>query len=149
MPERRTELVVQFRGVPHMLFREMPVDHLDPNQLIVRIQPREGIHLRFGAKIPGREVRIGNVDMDFCYADYFGKSPTTGYETLLHDALRGDATLFQRADSVEKAWRVVAPILEVWQEMPDHQLRSYAAGSWGPDEAHELLSADGRAWKDH
>ncbi len=149
MPERRTELVVQFHDVPHMLFRETPVDHLDPNQLIVRIQPREGIHLRFGAKIPGPQVNIGTVDMDFCYADYFGKTPTTGYETLLHDALQGDATLFQRADSVEKAWSVVAPVLDAWQSMPEREFPNYAAGSSGPAGAEQLLGGDGRAWKDH
>jgi len=147
LPDRRTELVIQFRDVPHMLFRETPVEHLDPNQLIVRIQPREGIHLRFGAKQPGREVRIGNVEMDFCYADYFGKSPTTGYETLLHDAIKGDATLFQRADSVEEGWRLVAPVLDVWQAMPERGFPNYAAGSWGPARADALLAADGRAWK--
>ena len=147
MPERTTEIVIQFKRVPFMLFRDTPVDHLDPNRLVIRIQPREAISLRFGAKRPGPSVNIGNVDMEFCYADYFGPSPTTGYETLLYDAIKGDATLFQRSDSIEAGWAVVEPILDVWQALPPRDFPNYAAGSWGPAAADELMARHGCSWK--
>jgi len=147
MPERMTEIVIQFERVPFMLFRDTPVDHLVPNQLIIRIQPREGISLRFGAKRPGPSLRIGNVDMEFCYADYFGPSPTTGYETLLYDAIKGDATLFQRSDSIEGGWAVVEPILDVWRALPPRSFPNYTAGTWGPSASDDLLARDGRRWK--
>lgn len=147
MPERTTEILIQFKQVPFMLFRDTPVDHLVPNQLIIRIQPREAILLRFGAKRPGPSIHIGNVDMDFCYADYFGLTPTTGYETLLYDAVKDDATLFQRADSIEEGWAVMQPILDVWQALPPRNFPNYPAGTWGPVEADKLLARDGRAWK--
>jgi glucose-6-phosphate 1-dehydrogenase len=147
LPARSTEITIQFKRVPLSLFRGTPVDHLTPNQLVLRIQPDEGISLRFGAKIPGPSVRIGSVDMSFAYADTFGSTPTTGYETLLYDAIKGDATLFQRADSVERGWSVVTPILDVWKALPPRSFPNYAAGSWGPDEADQLLTRDGRAWR--
>jgi glucose-6-phosphate 1-dehydrogenase len=147
LPRRSTEIIIQFKRVPLSLFRHTPVDHLAPNQLVIRLQPNEGISLRFGAKIPGAAVRIGTVNMDFSYADYFGTTPTTGYETLLYDAMNGDATLFQRADSVERGWSVVAPLLDVWKALPPRNFPNYAAGSWGPHEADQLLSRDGRAWR--
>ncbi len=148
LPRHLTEIVIQFKRVPFMLFRHTPVDHLEPNQLIIRIQPREAITLRFGAKRPGPSLRIGNVDMAFCYAELFGPSPTTGYETLLYDAIKGDATLYQRADSIAAGWEVVQPILDVWQALPPRDFANYAAGSWGPRRAAQLLSADGRQWRD-
>lgn len=143
---RATEIAIQFKRVPLSLFRGTPVDHLTPNQLVLRLQPDEGISLRFGAKIPGATVQIGKVDMEFCYADAFGGAPTTGYETLLHDVLRGDATLFQRADGIELSWSVVGPVLDVWAALPPRGFPNYATGSWGPKEADELLARDGRAW---
>ncbi|MGE5234755.1 MAG: glucose-6-phosphate dehydrogenase [Acidobacteriota bacterium] len=147
LPSRSTEITIQFKRVPLSLFRGTPVDHLTPNQLVLRIQPDEGISLRFGAKIPGPTVRIGSVDMSFAYADYFGSTPTTGYETLLYDAMKGDATLFQRADGVERGWSVVTPILDVWRALPPRSFPNYGAGSWGPEEAEQLLARDGRAWR--
>jgi glucose-6-phosphate 1-dehydrogenase len=147
LPTRATEIVIQFKRVPLSLFRNTPVHQLAPNQLVLRLQPNEGISLRFGAKIPGAAVRIGTVTMDFCYADYFGSKPTTGYETLLYDAMNGDATLFQRADSVERGWSVVAPLLDVWKALPPRNFPNYAAGTWGPHEADQLLARDGRAWR--
>ena len=110
--------MIQFRRAPFVLFRDTPVENLMPNQLVMHIQPEEGISLRFGAKVPGPMMRLGTVDMDFDYADYFGKQPSTGYERLLHDCMVGDATLFQRADMVEAGWSVVSPILDVWKAFP-------------------------------
>jgi glucose-6-phosphate 1-dehydrogenase len=147
MARRLTEIVVQFKCAPFMLFRKTHVDRLDPNVLVIRIQPDEGISLRFGAKVPGPAVRLGTVDMDFQYADYFGNAPNTGYETLLHDAMAGDATLFQRADSIELGWAVVQMILDVWKSLPGAAaFPNYSSGSWGPAEAEALLRREGREW---
>jgi len=147
LPTRATEIVVQFRAAPFLLFRDTPVEAMPPNQLVIRIQPHEGIALTFGAKIPGPAVNIGSVDMDFKYQDYFGEKPRTGYERLLYDAMCGDATLFQRADMVETAWGVVAPVLDAWKAAPDG-FPNYAAGTWGPDAAEELLRREGRRWRE-
>jgi len=147
LPTRSTEIVVQFRAAPFVLFRDTPVEAIAPNQLVIRIQPDEGIALTFGAKIPGPAVNIGSVDMDFKYHDYFGEKPRTGYERLLYDAMLGDATLFQRADMVETAWGVVAPVLEAWKAAPAG-FPNYAAGSWGPVAAEELLTRGGRRWRE-
>jgi glucose-6-phosphate 1-dehydrogenase len=147
--KRVTEVVIQFKSAPLMLFRKTPVDHLTPNVLVIRIQPDEGIALSFGAKIPGPKVQVGTVDMDFQYAEYFGDAPSTGYETLLHDVMAGDATLFQRSDSVEVGWSVVDPIIKVWESLGAHAIRPYSAGSWGPAEVDTLLAKDGRMWRNH
>ena len=147
--KRVTEVVIQFKSAPLMLFRKTPVDRLTPNELVIRIQPDEGISLSFGAKIPGPQVQVGNVDMDFQYANYFGDAPSTGYETLLHDVMAGDATLFQRSDNVELGWSVVDPILKVWDSLGTHAIHNYAAGTWGPPEADALLARDGRKWRNH
>jgi glucose-6-phosphate 1-dehydrogenase len=147
LPRRTTEIAIQFKRVPFSLFRQTPVEHLSPNQLILRLQPEEGISLQFGAKIPGPSVRIGSVNMDFGYETFFGSSSATGYETLLYDAMNGDATLFQRSDSVERAWSVVTPILDVWNALPPREFPNYPAGSWGPPEAEQLTGRDGRRWR--
>ncbi len=147
MPKRVTEIVVQFKSAPLMLFRHTSVDQLIPNELVIRIQPNEGISLRFGAKVPGPSVKVGTVNMDFQYADYFGDAPSTGYETLLFDAMAGDATLFQRADGIELGWTIVQPILDVWDSIPPASFPNYPAGSWGPEESEALLRRDGRTWR--
>ncbi len=147
MPERTTEIVIQYKRAPFLLFRKTSIDQLTPNQLVIQIQPDEGMKLRFGAKIPGPAVRMGAVDMDFRYADYFGTTPNTGYETLLYDCMKGDATLFHRADTVEVGWGMVTPILDVWKALPARHFPNYASGTWGPHEAAELLRRDGRAWR--
>ena len=147
LPTRMTEVVIQFKSPPLMLFRKTPVDQLTPNVLVIRIQPDEGISLSFGAKIPGPKMQVGTVDMDFQYAEYFGDAPSTGYETLLHDVMAGDSTLFQRSDNVELGWNVVDPILKVWGSLGSHGLHSYASGTWGPPEADALLAKDGRMWR--
>ena len=147
MPKRSTEIAIQFRKAPFRLFRDTPVEKLTANMLVLRIQPDEGISLQFGAKIPGAHVRVGPVTMDFEYADYFGTEPSTGYERLLYDCMIGDATLFQRADMVEAGWCVVEPVLDVWKALPARSFPNYAAGSWGPKEADDLMKRDGRAWR--
>jgi glucose-6-phosphate 1-dehydrogenase len=147
LPGRMTEVAIQFRRAPFVLFRETPVENLTPNLLVLHIQPDEGISLRFGAKVPGIQVNVGAVDMDFRYQDYFGNEPSTGYERLLYDCMIGDATLFQRADMVEAGWSVVEPILDVWKALPPRSFPNYAAGTWGPKESDDLMARDKRAWR--
>jgi glucose-6-phosphate 1-dehydrogenase len=147
MAKRVTEVAIQFRRAPFVLFRDTPVENLAPNLLVLHIQPDEGISLRFGAKVPGIAVDIGSVNMDFRYQDYFGNEPSTGYERLLYDCMTGDATLFQRADMVEAGWSVVQPTLDVWKALPPRHFPNYAAGSWGPKEADDLMARDKRAWR--
>ena len=142
-----TEILIQFRRAPFVLFRDTAVENLMPNQLVLHIQPQEGISLQFAAKVPGPIMRLGAVDMNFNYADYFGTQPSTGYERLLHDCMIGDATLFQRADMVEAGWCVVSPVLDVWKALPPRNFPNYPSGSWGPKEADELLERDGRHWR--
>jgi glucose-6-phosphate 1-dehydrogenase len=147
LAKRVSEIAIQFRRAPFVLFRDTPVDTLSANLLVLHIQPDEGISLTFGAKIPGPLVRLGSVNMDFRYVDYFGREESTGYERLLYDCMLGDATLFQRADMVEAGWNVIQPILDVWQALPPRNFPNYAAGSWGPREADELMQRDKRHWR--
>jgi glucose-6-phosphate 1-dehydrogenase len=147
LPAHNTHIVIQFRRAPFVLFRDTPVENLMPNQLILHIQPEEGISLQFAAKVPGPAMRLGAVDMNFEYSDYFGQQPSTGYERLLHDCMIGDATLFQRADMVEAGWCVVSPVLDVWKALPPRHFPNYAAGTWGPKEADDLMEHDGRHWR--
>jgi glucose-6-phosphate 1-dehydrogenase len=144
---RHTEIAVQFKRAPLVLFRDTPVNQLDANQLIIHIAPDEGISLRFGAKIPGAQMKVGEVEMDFNYADYFGTTANTGYEVLLYDGIMGDQTLYQRADMVEAGWTVVDPILDVWKALPARNFPNYPAGSWGPEEAIDIIARDGRSWR--
>jgi glucose-6-phosphate 1-dehydrogenase len=146
MKKRVSEIVIQFCRAPLVLFRDTPVEQLSPNLLILHIHPDEGISLQFGAKIPGPLVRVGPVHMDFKYVDTFGAEPTTGYERLLYDCMIGDATLFQRADMVEAGWSVAEPVLDVWKALPARNFPNYAAGTWGPKEADDLLGRDWRCW---
>jgi glucose-6-phosphate 1-dehydrogenase len=146
MATRATEIVIQFRRAPLVLFRNTAIDELQTNRLVIHLQPNEGISLQFGAKVPGPVMRLGSVKMDFDYVDYFGCTPNTGYERLLLDCMIGDATLFQRADMVEAGWSLIQPVLDVWKALPPRHFPNYAAGSWGPREADELLERDGRQW---
>jgi glucose-6-phosphate 1-dehydrogenase len=146
LADRSTEVVIQFKAPPFILFRNTGVESLKPNRLVIRIQPEESISLEFGAKEPGATVRIAGVDMDFRYTDHFGSHPATGYERLLHDAMLGDQTLFQRADMVEASWTVVDPILDIWKALPERRFPNYAAGTMGPADADALLAKDGRTW---
>jgi glucose-6-phosphate 1-dehydrogenase len=147
LPKRVTEVAIQFKRAPFVLFRNTGVEKLTPNRLVIHIQPDEGISMRFGAKVPGPVVKMGEVDMDFNYEDYFGKTTSTGYERLLYDCMAGDATLFQRADMVEAGWNVVNPIMDIWKALPPRSFPNYAAGTWGPKEADELLEREGRRWR--
>jgi len=144
---RHTEVVIQFKRAPFVLFRDTPISQLKPNQLVLHIAPDEGISLRFGAKVPGPQVQVGAVEMRFNYSDYFGTTPKTGYEILLYDCIIGDPTLFQRADMVEAGWSVVNPVLDVWKALPARNFPNYRAGSWGPKEADELIERDARQWR--
>ena len=146
MPKSGTEISVHFKKAPPVLFNKESVT-LDSNVLVVRIQPDEGISLRMQAKIPGTSLRIEPVKMDFHYGTSFGKPSPEAYERLLLDAMSGDATLFARRDEVEEAWTFIDPIEEEWQTAKESGLCFYSAGSWGPDEADELLARDGRAWR--
>jgi glucose-6-phosphate 1-dehydrogenase len=147
LPKRTTEIAIRFRQPPYALFRDTPMLALDSDWLILQIQPNEGIRLRFNAKVPGPEMTLESVAMDFKYADWFQQTPAVGYETLLYDCFIGDGTLFQRADQVEAAWAVVDPILKAWAEETPDDFPNYAAGSRGPDAAELLLARDGRAWR--
>ncbi len=147
LAQRMTEIVIQFRRTPFVLFRNTTVRNLETNRLVIQIQPDEGISLSFGAKVPGSVMKLGLVNMDFDYSTYFGVEHSTGYERLLRDCMAGDATLFQRADMVEAGWSVIQPILDVWHALPARGFPNYAAGSWGPLEADELLEKDGRSWR--
>jgi len=146
LPKRTTQIAIQFKRAPFVLFRKTAVDRLEPNRLVLHLQPDEGISLSFGAKVPGPVVQIGDVNMNFNYTDYFNATPQTGYERLLYDCMLGDATLFQRSDMVETAWHVVAPVLDVWEALPPRKFPNYASGTWGPPEADELLTKDHRHW---
>jgi glucose-6-phosphate 1-dehydrogenase len=143
---RTTEIAVQFRQAPYSLFRDTPVERLPPNILTLRIQPDEGLSVSFSAKRPGSEIEIDGVAMDFAYRDYFAPLAAVGYETLIYDCLIGDATLFQRADTVEAAWRPVQDLLDSWARDPADDFPNYVAGTAGPDAADRLLARDGRAW---
>jgi glucose-6-phosphate 1-dehydrogenase len=144
---RSTEIAIRFRQAPFALFRGTQVEQMNPNWMILRIQPDQGIALEFAAKRPGPVVKLSNVSMDFAYKDYFKVAPNTGYETLLYDCMIGDATLFQRADTVEAGWQAVQPILDAWANNPQPDFPNYAAGSGGPAAADELLARVGRAWR--
>jgi glucose-6-phosphate 1-dehydrogenase len=147
MARRHTEIAIHFKSTPFELFRHSAFRKLHTNTLVIGIQPVEAISLSFGAKIPGAVLRVGSVDMSFEYSKYFGADAHTGYEVLLYDCMIGDATLFQRADMVEAGWSVVDPMLDVWTALPPRKFPNYAAGTWGPKDADELLERDDRQWR--
>jgi glucose-6-phosphate 1-dehydrogenase len=146
LADKVSQVSIQFRPVPHQSFPASAVENWQPNRLVIRIQPEEGISLRIQAKQPGTRLLLGSVDMNFCYREAFRTTTPEAYETLLLDVLRGDATLFMRADQVETAWSVIAPVLEHWQGVPPGDFPDYSPGSWGPEAATALLSQDGRSW---
>ncbi len=145
LPKRATEVAITFKTAPLHLFREMSGDNPTPNLLVLRIQPDEGISLRFGAKVPGTRTDVRPVNMDFRYGSSFGAAAPEAYERLLLDAMLGDATLFTRWDSVEAAWALLTPLIDGWAN-GSSPLRTYEAGSWGPEAASELVERDGRQW---
>ncbi len=147
LPKRVTEIAITFKTPPIALFRRAGVLAQEPNVLVLRIQPDEGIALRIGAKQPGPTMRVDTVKMDFRYSEHFGGKTPDAYERLLLDALNGDGTLFARRDEVEAAWELVSAVLDVWRESPPRDLPNYEAGMWGPEGATELLARDGRRWR--
>jgi len=144
---RHSEIVIQFKRPPFVLFRHTEVERMTANRIVIHIQPDEGITQEFAAKTPGPVINTSRVEMSFNYRDFFGDTPSTGYERLLYDCMIGDATLFQRADMVEESWKTVAPILDIWGNQTNGEVPKYAAGSWGPNEADELIERDGRKWR--
>jgi len=142
-----TEISIQFRRTPHWIFRQSAFAGLGANVLSLRIQPDEGIGLKFFAKEPGQSMHIQPVVMNFGYRDSFGFPIASAYERLLLDCFRGDPTLFNRADSVETAWALVQPFLDVWAEYPARNIPCYDSGAWGPREADELLERENRSWR--
>ena len=146
LPKRMTEVAMEFQRVPHLPFAAGQTEGLGPNALVLRIQPDEGITLRFGAKVPGQVLRLRTVSMDFSYEAAFLEEAPDAYERLLLDAMIGDPTLFIRSDEVEQSWRIIEPVLEAWRGSRAPLVR-YAAGAWGPEEADRLLAADGRQWR--
>jgi glucose-6-phosphate 1-dehydrogenase len=146
LPSRSTEVTIQFKRVPHQLYKPSETKGLVPNRLTLRIQPDEGITLKFGAKIPGAARQLSSVDMNFSYASAFGIQSPEAYERLLADAIVGDSTLFIRRDEVEASWRIVDSIVNGWKQMPPDTVSTYAAGTWGPEEANQLIEHDGRQW---
>ena len=147
MARRRTEIAIRFHQAPDGLFRGVDVGRMNPNWLILRIQPDEGIALEFAAKRPGLTMKLSPVSMDFAYKSFFNMTPSTGYETLLYDCMIGDATLFQRADMVEAGWRAVQPILDAWASVRPTDFPNYVAGGPGPAASDALLAREGRAWR--
>lgn len=147
LPARTTEIAIQFREPPHLMFKLPPGRGLEPNVLAIHVQPREGIALRFEAKVPGVDVRMVSVDMDFDYGEAFGANDHDAYETLLLDCMLGEATLFTRADEVEAAWQAVDPLIAHWESTPAPHFPNYAVGSWGPDVADEFIGRIGAKWR--
>jgi len=151
MARRATEIAIQFKLPPLMLFGESATAP-EANLLAMRIQPDEGIMLRFAAKVPDLGLDVRSVNMDFTYGLSFAREAPEAYETLLLDAMLGDASLFTRADEVEAAWGIVTPMIDVWQQWdkdgtPDSDICFYEAGSWGPENADKLIEHDGRRWR--
>ncbi len=145
MSKRKTEIAIRFKQAPFAMFRNTRIDTLGDNWLIISIQPEEGIKLQFNAKRPGPMLTFDHVAMSFNYDDWFKQAPATGYETLIFDCFIGDATLFQRADQLEAAWRVVQPVVDHWA-VHDAAFPNYTAGSAGPEEANQLIEREGRFW---
>ena len=148
MPTRATEIAIQFKRPPHLLFDVMDDEELRSNVLALRIQPDEGISLQTEAKTPGQGMNRRTVTLDFRYGTSFGiTDPPDAYERLLLDAMLGEATLFTRSDEIEHAWSLIDPVLETWADDPSIPVCAYEAGTWGPKEADDLLERDGRRWR--
>ena len=150
LARRVTEISIQFKLPPQLLFKDAQGkggEGIKPNVLSMRIQPDEGITLQFGAKVPGPSMTISKVNMDFSYAQAFGKSSANGYERLLLDAMFGDATLFAHRDGVEATWALMTPILKAWANDPIRDFPNYAAGTWGPATSDAMMKGDGRKWR--
>jgi glucose-6-phosphate 1-dehydrogenase len=150
LPKRVTEIAIQFKSAPHQLFGADVMEMVTPNQLVIRIQPDEGITLRFAAKVPGQITNIRDVNMDFRYGSSFGVQLAEAYERLLLDCILGDSTLYARSDMTERGWELVMPILDEWATTKDEALvmfPNYEAGTWGPQASHDLIESHGRRWR--
>ncbi len=147
LAKRASEIAVQFKRTPHLVFRRNPEILAEPNLLVLRIQPNEGMSLSFGAKLPGPELRIKPVEMDFDYEHAFGGEPPEAYERLLLDAMKGDATLYARGDWVDMAWELLGPVVDAWAVGDPNKFPDYEAGTWGPAEADRLIEQSGRRWR--
>ena len=146
LARRDTELMIQFRRPPLRLFEGSAIREIEPNRLVMHIQPDEGIEIQIKAKRPGTAIDLETVKLDFSYKDFGKTSVATGYERLLYDCMVGDGTLFHRTDMVEAAWKIATPILDVWQERAPSGFPNYQAGSWGPAAADRLVQMGGRRW---
>ena len=146
LPHKVSKVSIEFKPVPHQIFPGTAGDHWEPNRLIINIQPKEGIVLRFQAKQPGKGMRLQTVNMDFYYDEAFHVEPPEAYETLLYDVMQGDSTLFMRADQEHVAWSLIDPILQAWTNTPSADFPNYPAGTWGPEAGEALIARDGRSW---
>jgi glucose-6-phosphate 1-dehydrogenase len=147
LPTRATEIVINFKPTPHHLFDANGSSSSQPNQLIIRIQPDEGILMKMGLKVPGAGFNVQTVNMDFHYSDLSNAYVPTAYERLLLDCIQGDATLYSRGDNVERAWEIVQPLLDVWEQNSNFPLHGYPAGTWGPLAAEELIKNQINGWR--
>lgn len=146
LPRKISQVSIEFKPVPHQIFPGHAGDHWEPNRLVINIQPKEGILLRFQAKQPGKGMRLQTVNMDFYYDEAFKVEPPEAYETLLFDVMLGDSTLFMRADQEHVAWSILDPVLKAWSSTPSADFPNYPAGTWGPESAEALIARDGRSW---
>ena len=144
---KRTEVAIQFKRAPFSMFRGTEIERFSPNDLVIGIEPTEGVTLQFNTKVPGQQVVIDGVEMKFRYKDYFKIAPSTGYETLIYDCMIGDNILFQRADGIEAGWQAVEPFLSAWSHAGGHGIDEYRAGTEGPDAADDLIERDGCRWR--
>jgi glucose-6-phosphate 1-dehydrogenase len=148
LPKRVTEIAIQFKSAPLMLFKRNDTQgQVEPNVLTLRIQPDEGISLKFGAKVPGTDMQIRSVNMDFFYGSSFVRAQPEAYERLILDCMLGDSTLFTRRDEVEAAWTFVQGILDEWASQTPPTIYTYESGSWGPQAADEFIWRDGHRWR--
>jgi glucose-6-phosphate 1-dehydrogenase len=147
LAKRVTEIAIQFKRPPLLLFKACAVEDLNPNVLVIRIQPDEGVSLRFEVKPPGPELCVSPLSLDFKYEEAFGSSPPEAYETLLEDCIEGNSTLFTRHDEVELAWSLVDPIIQTWGSIKSSDFPNYEAGGWGPKKADDFMQRDGRRWR--
>ncbi len=153
MARRLTEIVVQFKAPPMQLFETVAcvgdvcdLTRTKPNRLVFRIQPQEGISIRFSAKRPEMALQVEDVEMDFSYSETWQRDLPEAYERLLLDVMRGDSTLFTRSDEVEAAWRLVQPVLHAWEKLDEGGLFPYEAGSWGPPQADAIFEGYDTDW---
>ena len=147
LPKRASEVAIQFKDVPNVMFNVNPERPLEPTVLALRVQPEEGLSMRIASKLPGPKYRIYPVKMEFNYASSFGGTSPEAYERLMLDVMAGDATLFMRRDAVESAWKFVMPILDHWERQRVRDLPEYQCGTWGPAEGDRMINADGRQWR--